>query len=169
MSKKEAWAKKYQQIAKTYPNINVNSLTGKMVDEDMFIKIIGDVLKSERTVSTPGKRPGLSRADGLERLNKILERDFSDQKFPSAFRNLTAGKSVRAIQSKTGLSKSHVQRLLAEIDHPSVETLEKASAAFNKHPSYFLEYRIFKIMEYVNSFLMDNPETATTWYKKIWG
>jgi len=169
MPKKDSWSKKYHQIQKSYPNLKSAMLTDGMVDEEIFIKIIGDVLKSERTVSTPGKRPGLSRADGIERLNKILERDFSDQEFAAAFRNLTNGRSVRSIHAKTGLSKSHVQRLLTGVDHPSIETLEKVAAAFKKHPAYFLEYRIFKVMEHLNVFLIDNPETATTWYKKIWG
>lgn len=168
MSKKDAWAKKYEQIRKDYPNLQ-SSITDKMVDEEMFIKIIGDVLKSERTISTPGKRPGLSRSNGLERLDKVLERDFSDKEFSIAFRNLAAGKSVRAIHVKTGLSKSHVQRLLTGKDSPSIETMLKVASAFKKHPSYFLEYRIYKVMEQLNLFLFENPETATTWYKKVWG
>jgi len=169
MAKKQSWDKRYQAIRKSYPNLDKADWNKAISDDDIFIKVIGDVLKSERKISTPGKRPGLTKSDGIERLNKILERDFSDLEFSASFRSLVAGRSVRAIHAKTGLSKSHVQRLLTGADNPSIETIEKIASAFKKHPSYFLEYRIFKVLECVNVFLIENPETATTWYKKVWG
>ena len=169
MSNKKSWDKRYQIIKKNYPNINDDTWISSFDNDDTFIKILGDVLKSERRVSTPGKRPGLSKSDGMERLNKILERDFSDLDFTRAFKALTVGKSVRSITAKTGLSKSHVQRLLSGEDNPSIESMEKIADGFKKHPSYFLEYRIYKILASVNYILVNNPETATNLYSKIRG
>jgi DNA-binding phage protein len=131
--------------------------------------MLGDILKSERKVSTPGKRPSLTKSDGINRLNKILDRDYSSFEFQKAFKVVSNGRSIRSIHAKTGLSKSHVQRLLSGQDNPSIETLEKIARSFDKHPSYFLEYRIYKVLESFNNLMMQNPETATNWYKKILG
>ena len=74
MAKKQSWDKRYQAIRKSYPNLDTADWNKAISDDDIFIKVIGDVLKSERKISTPGKRPGLTKSDGIERLNKILER-----------------------------------------------------------------------------------------------
>jgi transcriptional regulator with XRE-family HTH domain len=169
MAKKQSWDKRYQSIKKSYPLIDDPDWNNAISDDDTFIKVLGDILKSERKISTPGKRPSLNKSDGIEKLNRILERDYSDSEFCIAFKNLVGQRSVRAINAKTGLSKSHVQRLLTGADDPSIETMEKIATAFRKHPSYFLEYRSFKVLQSINDFLIKNPETATTWYKKVWG
>jgi hypothetical protein len=130
MSNKKSWDKRYQIIKKNYPNMVDDAWVSSINTDDAFIKILGDVLKSERKVSTPGKRPGLSKSDGMERLNKLLERDFSDLDFTRAFKALTVGKSIRSITSKTGLSKSHIQRLLSGEDNPSIESMEKIANGF---------------------------------------
>ena len=164
---KKSWDKKYQSIKKDYPNLDLDDLSSTISDDDIFIKMLGDILKSERKISSPGKRPSLNRKDGLENLNKMLDRDFSDLPFSRSFRSLCGNRSVRGIHAKTGLSKSHVQRLLTGQDEPSLETMEKIAIAFKKHPSYFLEYRISNVLEYFYEFLMKNSETATVWYRKI--
>lgn len=156
-------------IRSSYPNIASVDWSSAIQDDDVFIKMLGDVLKSERKVSTPGKRPSLSKGDGINRLNKILDRDYSSFEFQKSFRAISNGKSIRSIHAKTGLSKSHVQRLLSGQDFPSIETMEKIANGFNKHPSYFLEYRICKVLESFNNLMLENPETATNWYKKILG
>jgi hypothetical protein len=166
MSKKVSWEKRYKSIVDNYPQIDDIWFNSEN-SEDVFIKILGDVLKSERKTSTPGKRPALTKSEGMERIDKILDRDFSDLEFNKSFRLVTNGMSIRSITVKTGLSKSHVQRLLSGQDYPSIETIEKVCLGFKKHPSYFLEYRIYKVLEAVNSLLLDNPETATNWYKKL--
>ena len=169
MSKKNSWEKRYKSIQSAHPNLLSVDWSNAIDNDDVFIKLIGDVLKSERKVSTPGKRPSLSRGDGIDRLNKILERDYANNQFPSAFRALASGRSVRSLHAKTGLSKSHIQRLLSGEDTPSIQSMEKIAESFNKHPSYFIEYRIFKILESFNYILLENPEIATNWYKKILG
>jgi transcriptional regulator with XRE-family HTH domain len=169
MSRKKSWEKRYQLIQSSYPNINSIDWSSAVNDDEIFIKMLGDILKSERKVSTPGKRPSLNKSDGINRLNKILDRDYSSLEFDRAFKALTNGRSIRSIHAKTGISKSHVQRLLSGQDIPSIQTIEKIADGFNKHPSYFLEYRIFKVLESFNDLMIKNPETATSWYKKILG
>ena len=164
-NKKPSWEKRYQIIKDSHPS--VQSEWGGLIDDDMFIKILGDVLKSERRTSTPGKRPGLSKNEGMEKINKLLDRDFSDLEFSKAFRTLSSGRSIRSITSVTGLSKSHIQRLLSGEDNPSIDSIEKIAKGFKKHPSYFLEYRIYKVLGMLNSVMADNPETATSWYLKM--
>jgi transcriptional regulator with XRE-family HTH domain len=169
MSKKTSWDKRYEKIKSMYPSIDGVDWSNAIEHDEVFIKMLGDVLKSERKVSTPGKRPSLTKTDGLERLNKILDRDYSSAEFDKAFKILASGRSVRSLNAKTGLSKSHIQRLLTGQDSPSIEVIEKIATAFNKHPSYFLEYRIYIVLDGFNSLMIKNPETATSWYKKIIG
>jgi hypothetical protein len=45
--------------------------------------------------------------------------------------------------------------------------MEAIAKAFDKHPSYFLEYRIAAILKSFNDFFMGSPETATHWYTQI--
>jgi predicted DNA-binding transcriptional regulator AlpA len=167
MAKKPSWDKRYESIKESYPNIDSSDWSNVINDDEIFISLLGDVLKSERKVSTPGKRPGLNRSDGLEKLNKMLDRDYSDSEFPKSFKALVGSKSIRAVTAKTGLSKSHVQRLLTQNECPSIETLEKIAEGFKKHPSYFLEYRVYKVLESINFLLLKNPETATHWYRRV--
>jgi transcriptional regulator with XRE-family HTH domain len=169
MSKKTSWDKRYEKIKSIYPNIDVINWANIVEHDDIFVKMLGDVLKSERKVSTPGKRPGLSRSDGLEKLDKILDRDYSVMEFEKAFKALAGNRSVRSLNIKTGLSKSHIQRLLTGQDSPSVEAIEKIAYSFNKNPSYFLEYRIYTVLSAFNYLLIKNPEIATSWYKKMIG
>jgi len=168
MAKKIPWEQKYKTIVSQYPEIIDISWSALLREEsDIFARLVGDVLKSSSKGSKPGKRPQLERSDAIQRLKRLSDEDFSELDFHQSFKHLSAGLSVRAIALKTDLGKSYIQRLLqAEVD-PSFETMEKISKAFNKHPSFFLEYRIAKTLVVIDDLLKQSPDTATAWYLKF--
>jgi len=45
--------------------------------------------------------------------------------------------------------------------------MEKIAEVYNRKPSYFLEYRIAKVLISIEFFLTQNPETATVWFSKV--
>jgi len=170
MARKNSWDEKYLKIKAQYPEVEMTSWSSVFSrDIDVFARLLGDMLKADGRGSTPGKRPQVSRADGLEKLNKLAGSDYSELEFHDAFRALSYGLSVRKIANKTNLSKSHIQLLLTEKSSPSFEAMEKIAEGFGKKPTFFLEYRVAKVMALVESFLFDSPETATAWYHKMFG
>lgn len=170
MAKKIPWEVKYKRIIKQYPEVRDLSWARVMREEnDIFARLLGDVLKSEGRGSKPGKRPQLDRSEALTRLAKLSGEDFSEYDFHTTFRNLTAGRSIRNVASKTGLGTSYVQRLLNGKADPSFETMERIAEAFRKNPSYFIEYRIAVVLVIINDMFTDSPETATAWYLKLKG
>lgn len=168
-NKKPSWEQRYNQITAQYPQAaQVDWSSVFRSDPDVFARLLGDVLKAEGRGSIPGKRPQLDRAEGAKRLAKIAGEDHATVDFAAAFRALTHSLSVRGAARKTGLSQAMTQRLLAGDVQPSFEIMEKVAAAFRKHPSYFLEYRILKVLVFIDKFLTDSPETATYWYDRIY-
>lgn len=170
MAKKVPWEVKYKRIVKQYPEVHEVSWSKALREEnDIFARLLGDVLKSEGRGSKPGKRPQLDRAEALTRLAKLSGEDFSDTDFHTTFRNLTAGRSLSNIANKTGLGRSYVQRLINGTADPSFETMERIARAFKKNPSYFIEYRIATVIVIIDDMLTESPETATSWYLKLKG
>jgi|JI10StandDraft_1071094.scaffolds.fasta_scaffold260078_2 hypothetical protein len=168
MAKKIPWEQKYKTIVSQYPQIvDVSWSHVLREDNDVFARLLGDVLKSGGRGSRPGKRPQLDRAEAISRLAKLNDEDYSEYDFNSTFRSLCGDMSVRAVALKTGLAKSFIHRLLLNEATPSFETMEKIAEAFDKHPSFFLEYRIARVLVIVEEFLSDSPETATAWYLKV--
>jgi transcriptional regulator with XRE-family HTH domain len=130
-------------------------------------KILNDVIKAEGQGSKPGKRPGLNPKEAEANLRKLQSEDYSDLEFYDAFSILTYGRSVRNIANKVGLDKSYVNRLQLRTATPTCEVMEKIAQAFNKKPSYFLEYRKAAIIIALDKLLSQSPETATNLYVKI--
>jgi DNA-binding phage protein len=165
---KKNWEKKYNEIKEQYPDVlteDWNTLLRR--DSDIFAKLLGDVLKFKGKKSVPGKRPNLTRDEAERRLLRMADEDFANAEFKEAFRALSANRSLRNIAAKTGLGKSYVHRLLNGEQSPSFGTMEEIAKAFNKHPSYFLEYRIAKVVVVVERFLSATPEAASGWYLKV--
>ena len=163
-----SWEKKYKEIQTQYPDVLLEDWDGLLrSDSDIFAKLLGDVLKFKGKKSVPGKRPNLSREEGESRLSKMADEDFAEGEFKDAFRALAANRSVRSIATKTGFGKSYVQRLLQGTQEPSFAAMEQIAAAYNKNPSYFLEYRVARVVVVIQSLLMSSPETASSWYIKV--
>lgn len=163
-----AWEKKFKEIQSQYPDI-LNEDWSDLLrrDPDIFAKLLGDVLKFKGRKSVPGKRPNLTREEGEKRLLRMADEDFAEGEFREAFRALTANRSIRSIANKTGLGKSYVQRLLKGDQQPTFATMEVIGQAYGKHPSYFREYRVARVLVVIDSLLSSSPETATSWYLKV--
>jgi transcriptional regulator with XRE-family HTH domain len=67
----------------------------------------------------------------------------------------------------TGISPTMIFNLQKGSMEPSFEVMEKIAKSLNKKPSYFLEYRIGKIMASLSSYLVKSPEIASMWYSEI--
>ena len=163
MSKKADWEARYEKIKEQYPVVGADwSRLG--FESDIFVDIMGDVIKAEGKRSRPGKRPALDRQAAETELARLSGDGYSEYEFDKAFRILTNGRSIRGIANKVGLDKSYVHRLLRGDTRPSLEAMEKIAVAYRKDPSYFLEYRISMVLMMIEGFLKDSPETATSWY-----
>jgi transcriptional regulator with XRE-family HTH domain len=130
---------------------------------DVLEGIVGDVVKVD------GKRRKVSRQDGTRRLNQVYEQDFSERPFQDSFRIICGKDSLRTTAAKTGISYSHVFHLKSGNATPTIEMMENIAIAYNREPSYFLEYRIHFVLASMTDFLMKNPETATAWFNKSRG
>lgn len=163
-----AWEKKLKNVKAQYPDILTEDWDALLrKDSDIFAKLLGDVLKFKGKKSVPGKRPNLTREEGEKRLAKMANEDFAEGQFKDAFRALTANRSIRSVANKTGLGKSYVQRLLSGDQSPSYAAIETIAKAYGKHPSYFLEYRVARVLVVIENLLSSSPETATSWYLKV--
>ena len=161
-------AKKYEEITASFDSIkDLNWGNAISSDEEVFVRLLGDVIKSGGRGSKPGKRPTLDRKAAQEQFAQLAAEDFSELTFTDAFRVLCGKRSVRHVASLTDLSKTGVQDLMTGKTQPSFETMEKVAKGFKKHPSYFLEYRIGYVVAVLAQFLEDEPETATTWFLKV--
>lgn len=167
---KQSWETKEEKIKTTYPevlDVDWSSVFSK--DPDAFTKLLGEVVKSEGRGSKPGKRPQLKRPEAEIKLAKISASDFSEHDFYTTFKNMCGDRSLMHIATKTGLSKSYVQRLLNRSNNPSLEAMEQIARAFGREPSYFIEYRNAHILGMLNAFLTSSPETSAAWYMRLKG
>lgn len=169
MTDKETWEERRTKIKAQFPSTDLISW-GKALqnDNEVFALVLGDLIKAEGKRSRPGKRPSLSRPLAEAELLRLAGEDYSSAPFLRTFRALTFGRSVRGIANKTGLGQTTVQRLLHGAE-PSFSHMEKIAAAYKKHPSYFLEYRIAYVGMVIDGYLREHPETATVWYLKMRG
>lgn len=167
VDRKEAWEKSYRKMKESYPLLEgVSWSTVLSYDSDTFSQVLGDVIKAEGKRSRPGKRPTLSRSLAESEFSKLSGASYSEYEFLRAFRALTHGRTVRGIANKVGLGQTTVHNLLNG-QSPTFRQMESIAAAYNKDPSYFLEYRIAYSLRVIEKFLMDSPETATVWYLKM--
>ncbi len=168
--KKASWTQKSTQIKKQYPSIdNVDWFKAFTDDIDLFGRIIRDILKQE--AASPrhsGPRPALDYDSAKQRLAQLMGRDYSLDPFPVALKTLGAGRSYRHIALKTGLNRNTIYRLLTGEMEPDGVTMEIIAKAFDKNPSYFIEYRMDGIMAALENHMMKAPELTIDIYRKIY-
>lgn len=135
------------------------------LDLDTLGAILSDVVK----VGTKTGRGARELPDldvGLRRLRGYLDR-YQVTPFVDAFRVLTNHQSTRGIAARTGLSRSHVQRLLAGCTEPTMADMECIAAAYKQPAAWFAEYRATMIAELVKATLLDNPERSAALARKL--
>jgi len=162
------WEEKRKRIEEEHPEALEATWSHVLRNEpDMFARIIGDIIRSSGGSSRPGKRPTLDRGDASAVLKKLMGEDYSEYDFIDTFKILVDDESLRQTAQRTGLALSFVHKLLNGAAQPSYETIEKIATAYDKEPSFFLEYRIGFVIASIDSFLHHSPETATAWYQKM--
>jgi len=167
--KKISWEERRALIHKQFPSTTKLDWY-KVFEQDPSImgKILNDILKIDLAEpGKPGKRPALDAKAAEQKLRQYDGSDYTILSFPEAFRILSGNRSIRHIASKTGLDRNMVYRLLRGEVEPTSDTIEIVAVAFNKHPSYFLEYRMGYIFGVLFNKLESIPESTITFYRKI--
>lgn len=156
--KKASWGERFELIAKQFPNaVKFDWHEAFRDNDELFGRIIRDIW---------GEKVPLSK-EALDSLRKILGEDYSVSPFRETFIYLVGDRSVRHVATKTGLSATVVHELKHGQRQPDLFTLEQIAAGFNKHPSYFMEYRAWYLMGAMLDHLMQSPETTVDLYKKF--
>ena len=109
-------------------------------DPDVLNSILSGVAKPKRADKTS------------RRYAALMLDDYSDRPFK---------KAVKAL-----LRSDKLGVLVEDMDNPSKSEIEAVAKHFDRHPSYFLEYRVNYVLSSISEFLVANPEVASTWFKK---
>lgn len=167
--KKTSWSERKKLLEIKFPNA-VSTDWRKLFSQDvgMMGKLVNDILKADPVDSNrPGKRPSLDTKEASDRFRKVFGGDYTIEPFAEAFSTLANGKSIRHISRNVGLDKSMVHGLLRGEIEPRMEIIEKIAKGFNKHPSYFVEYRVGYILGMLSEKLYSSPESSVVFYKKM--
>ncbi len=142
-------------------------------DIELLARLLGDMLKVNLPPSgRPGPRPNLDRDSAMPDLDVLLRQDptahpYAVLPFVEVFKLLVGNRSIRALQSKLGMSKTHVHDLLKGKVKPTQEEMERLAAIFGKQPSYFAEYRANKIASYIGRQMAIEPDYSIRVYERI--
>lgn len=161
MSKKEELQAKIIGLKEKFPqaeNIDWSDVIRK--NPAVLENLVSGIVKTE------GTRRKVDRRDANRRMDAIYDIDHSEKPFKESFGILCSKESIRKTAAKIEVSPAHVYNLKEGKAEPTLEVMEKIAFAYNRNPSYFLEYRIHHVLESISCFLMKNPETASVWFNK---
>ena len=169
MSARTPWTERLKTIKSQWPSVeNLNWEKAFREDIELFGRIIRDILKQEQAEpGHSGPRPSLDQKTAKSKLLQILGMDYSVERFPDAFKTLAENRSIRHLANKTGLNRNTIHRLFKEEINPDIFTMQVISEAFDRHPSYFLEYRMEVIMLALEHQMNLNPEVTIDLYRKV--
>lgn len=166
--KKVSWDERVEMIKEEFPAVRNPDWNLILRDHDVFGRLMRDILKVDQIEpGRAGPRPNLEYERGMQSYREVMALDYSERPFREAFRALTRRASVRSIANKTGLSRSHVMRLLNGSDLPTVEDLRVIATAYGKKPAFFAEYRSEYIMAAIAARLEDEYELTVAIYRKL--
>lgn len=159
------WETRKDRVKDVYGDVltaDWSELSDGQADEALS-ELIGSMLKArQRRI----KKEGGIYNPSVE-LRRIARDHFSRDSFSIAFREVAGDRSMQHIARLTGLSKSHVQKLLANKYSPSLETMQSIANGFSIDPSFFKEYRIGMVVKELVEFLENNPDSSVIWYLKV--
>lgn len=115
----------------------------------------------------PGPRPSLDVHEATRRMQQLLGQDYTLLAFPDALRILAGERSIRSLANKVKLDRSTVYRLLNGKIEPDPFWMRQVAAAFGKHPSYFLEWRMLYITAALMRRLEYSPETSVKLFREL--
>ncbi len=169
--KRIPWADRVKVIKDQFPSVdNLKWDVALRNDPDLFGSILRDVLRHEHAESgKDGPKPEVPYREGIKTINKWKGEDYSYLPFTEAFRNLGHKMSITVLARKTSMSRVNVHRLLRGEKEPHVDEMLLIAQAFNKHPSYFAEWRSGYIIAYLAGCINNTPETNLDIYKKLKG
>lgn len=178
------WDKRLELIRRTFasaPLMGLADVDGQASwkkafdhDVDLVGRILRDVLKADQAVpGRPGPRPALNVARAQPVLDEWmgddpLGRPYTLLCFAEALTLMVKGHPLRQVSRKTGIAHSHLHRLLAGEREPTSEVMEKVALAFDKSPSYFLEYRMGTIAAAILWKLSRSPEKTIHAFESLY-
>lgn len=165
---KVPWEKRYQKVLEAYPSVgSFDWKDGLSKDLDLFGRVMREILKLEQApFGRPGPRPSLEQSAKRKAL-QVMGEDFSFESFPVAVKALAPEMTIRDLSEYVGLNKSTVHRLMTGVIQPDGYYLRVFAAAFDKHPSYFMEWRTLYIVGSMVRRLEWNPELALDLFKEM--
>ena len=168
--KKMPKAERDQLIAEQFPSTqNLDWGAALSNDTDLFARIIRDIIKlDQRSPGKAGPRPNsLDYDKGLGTFRQLMGQDYSNLPFQEAFMLLCNGMSIRQIARKTHISTTEVMRLRKGEREATEYDMRRIADGFNKHPSFFVEYRRRYIIDHLSDQLLKEPESTIAYYNKI--
>lgn len=167
--KKVSWADRYSVIKEQFPS--VEKLDWNKVfraDPTIMGNILNDIIKVEvAPKGRPGKRPALTREEAKEFWSKYQRADYTVEPFAKALNQLKGTTSIRQMARKVSMSPSHAYNLMTGRNQPKVEDMELVAAAYNKHPSYFYEYRVAFVAASMSERIDYAPESSIIYYERV--
>ncbi len=161
-----SWDERLDEVQRLYPTTADDSWFDALGDVETMGAILRDALRVGHTPKRRGSRPALDVDDGEERLRQLFGEDYTTLPFDQAFKALAGNRSVSVLSAKTGLSRSHIQRLMAG-RAPKGSEMETVARAFNKPPVYFVEYRNGLLLAAVLAHLSSAPEASVGLVRRL--
>lgn len=167
--KKISWDQRMKLVKEQFPRTATMDWNKEFTkDPDLFARVLRDILKLDQAQpGRPGPRPSLDVHEATKRLRQYMGLDYSMLPFQEAFQILTNNKPYRQVAAKVGLNRNLVYRLLkGEVD-PDSYAMREIAKAYDKHPSYFLEYRNMYITNAILNRLEYSPDASINVYRKL--
>jgi len=168
--KRISWEERYAIICEEFPETVQIDWHDALRDTDTFGRLLRGILKDDQALSQrsgPGPRSDLDVDRARHRLRQWLGDDFSYEPFLPTLKMLVGGRSIRRIAHKTGIHYSMVFKMLNGEREPDIYLMEKIAAAFDKHPSFFLEWRVAFVVGALAKFMERSPESSVAAYQRI--
>ena len=165
---KVPWAERYELIKKQFPP--VENLSWEKVfrsDPTIMGNLLNDIIKVDvAPPGRPGKRPALDKEKAREVLARYQGEDYTLLPFAKALNRLKNTLSVRQLARKVSMSPSYCYNLMSGYKDPSIEDMQLVAGAFDKHPSYFYEYRVAFVSALMAERIDYAPESSIIYYER---
>lgn len=169
-SKKLSWSVRYDLIREQFPSVERLRWEKAFDDVELLGRVLRDILKIDQAPQgRSGPRPTLDYEKAQKRLAQFLGNDYTVLPFHEALRVLAGDRSIRSLATKTGLDRNLIHRLLSQQIAPDAYIITEVANAFDKQPSYFLEYRVNVVLAALSDQMMSAPEMTIDLYRRIIG
>ena len=164
---KTPWKLRYELIKEHFPIAERIDWRKAFQDLDLYGRLIRDILENDQKANAKGPRSGFNQEEARARFRQFAGDDYTQLPFVEAFRILAGPRSIRHLQYKLNMKRNSVWKLKAGIKEPDLYTIEQVAKAFNKDPSYFVEYRVAVILGALGDQMSMAPEMTVDLYRRI--